>query len=473
MPTPRAAAETAITSLSNHFVFRKLGLCYDYYAEVTALLSPPLPELKDVKAGLPNPRGVGSGLADCALNGALLFDGLATRVELGIAAADEGLIYDRLIGGLIRLATIAPRHTVIAGLTPDGKGYYPPVGYEATLYWAYQAWRAGTTPTGALDSQTKIRSIGGHWVGDLWTGKLQTLETDETALVRGIIKPALLAVGYRLTGEDKWKDLAINALDVAAPLAAATPLRELFNAQLALRLLADIFYPFKPRRYPSPNQKKKADAEPEVKEPPVIDTRFVVAHEKILAKMKEIAPLFLPSLRAGKNFAPRFLDERPTLDWREVKNDIPWGRIAHEADTLAAPLFACLGLFWANDKQFTDAAAAALTEMLAALPVEKLWLARALTPLPLLHGLGVENGCWDADLNDYQLAWNKDDSLVEKFLAPNYDHANPLQAGHNEKRARTRVVAPVAPAPVATPAAETKYAGKNANHRHHRHRRRR
>jgi len=77
----RAAAEEALARLADSFVYRKLGICYDYFCPPESLPSPMLPHPKDVRQGLPNPMGLGSGMADCALNNALLCDAYALRAE--------------------------------------------------------------------------------------------------------------------------------------------------------------------------------------------------------------------------------------------------------------------------------------------------------------------------------------------------------------------------------------------------------
>ena len=78
---------------------------------------------------------------NCVLNNALLFDGLASRFEIGFASEQDDVIFDRLIGGTIRLGTVAPKSIIVRGLTGDGRYFYPESLLNTVVLWVFTAWR--------------------------------------------------------------------------------------------------------------------------------------------------------------------------------------------------------------------------------------------------------------------------------------------------------------------------------------------
>lgn len=399
----RAITANVLRYLAESFVFRKLGMVYDYYS--SSFPSPLLPNSKEVRKPTPNAYGFGTGMADCALNGALLFDSYALRLEIGYATEDEERIYDRLIGGLIRLSTSAPRNTVIRGLSPDGKSYYPLSGYEPVLYWAFYAWRAALTPTQAPESQNKIKNIALHWMENLEQNKWQILGRDNVLNNAGfhtdLIKPALLAVAFALTKMEKWKMLALKTFSANTKIDEPATVEQLFTMQLSLFLLTQIF----PDELPT-------------------------AREKMLA----IAKLAYPHLSTFRQFDEKILTDETPLDWRAMPENseaIIWARIIHENNHAAHPALAALIILWAGDADFLHQVSGEIKAMLTTIPWEKLWLARALSPIASIHSLGVTYGLWDNDLSEYQTKKiSGESSLVAPLMEPNYDSENPDKSGH-------------------------------------------
>ncbi|MBP5234049.1 MAG: hypothetical protein J6333_11665, partial [Planctomycetes bacterium] len=433
----RAAAEEALARLADSFVYRKLGICYDYFCPPESLPSPMLPHPKDVRQGLPNPMGLGSGMADCALNNALLCDAYALRLEIGCGTANDERLFDRLIGGIIRLGTIAPRNAVIRGLSPDGKSFYPQCGPLPVIHWAHSAWRAGTTPTVACESQFKIRNIVQHWMENLEQNAFKILNHDDAfnqgGWLSGVARPALLAMAGALTGNAKWKEQAEATLDVASaascPAASPGDAEALFALQEALDLLRHALSPrTAPRNAPEDANEAPAPA----------GTAHLTAIE---VAMNQVAQTAAPLLKWHESFHPETLDEKPSLDWHEIKEDgaLPWPRLTHEAQAAAAPALAAVAILLAPDAKVVQAQANGLRRFLAAIPWGRLWLGRALAPVALAHALGVEKGLWDEDLKERQPSFDGTASLVERFLDPAYDDANPGKTGHSTPAPRKEI----------------------------------
>ena len=433
-------AGSALKLLSESFVFRKLGICYDYYCAPNAIPNPLLPHAKDIKQGLPNPAGLGSGMADCALNNALLCDAFSTRLEIGFGTAEDDKVFDRIIGGIIRLATIAPKNSVIRGLSPDGKSYYPQSGHAAALYWAFSAWRAATTPAVASESQGKIRNICQHWMENLEQNGF-VLPNNDPALtaadwVGGILKPALLAVAFALSGNEKWRALALAELRLsdAAPERlpdSAGRAENLFAMQLSLYLLREILGTDRPT---------PAHAD----EPSTEKTAAAVANDfgnTLTAPMTVLADAAAKILAKYPELALNTLDDRPELDWHAVKEDgaLPWNRIIAENAGIADPALAMLTILWAADAATVQRHAPQIQEFLRFVPWEKVWLGRALTAAALGHALGVARGLWEENLREYQLAFDGKSSLVERFLDPAYDENNPDKSGPTEAAPRKEI----------------------------------
>lgn len=399
--------EAAMNILAQSFVFRKLGICYDLRATPDNFPSPLLPIGKEIVQGLPAPSGARSGMAEAAINNALLLDGYALRLEIGFAKEEEDRIFDRLIGGAIRLATIAPKSALIGSLSPDGKSFYPVPGADNYLAWAFYAWRSVTTATVAPESQGKLKNIAARWMARLESDNF-VLPGDDKSLSEETwdkqpLLPAMLAAAWALTGEEKWKKLALEKAVFSASVPTEAPARPLMITQMALHLLAEIF----------PGEEVGAIA------------------QKLQA---QLLPLAYRHLEDYRRFEPT--NGAPVPDWRTIPANgelpAPWLSMENELQTLASSAQAALACLFCKDKERLEAYTEGLTEFMQNAPLEQARLAASLCPMVAAHARGVELGLWDVTLSEYQFNFDTSKTLVERFMQPEYDELNPEQAGHED-----------------------------------------
>lgn len=422
--------------LESGFVFRKLGICYDLRSEPEAFPRPTLPQANETRAGKPDWTGRIGGLADCARNHGLLFDGYLLRVESGWSGGEEERIFDRLIGGLIRLATVGPKNYLIRGLTPDGRGFPGRTDADSHLYWAWAALRAHGTAAIALESQQKVANIAAKWMRRLKKDGFAIPPVhgsgpadEHLTVLDGESGPkllALVAVALAITGAGEWATLLASLATEnegarLAPPPAELPIERLLALQVALHLLT------------------QADPEKE---------RRRVAREH----MHAIAAAAEPHLDAFAGLDEAILGETPDLDWRSLpagEEDgagpvVPesWRRLEHERETAGRAVAAALCQLLVGEKRVAEPHAPVMARMLSETPWERLWSASALAPMLSVHGRGAEMGLWDERLQTYDPGGVAMPSLVARFLEDDYDDNHPEQAGHTESRKK-----PTQPAP--------------------------
>ncbi|MCX7935500.1 MAG: hypothetical protein N3A66_09625, partial [Planctomycetota bacterium] len=403
------------------FIFRRLGLCFDYASDPDDFPRRPLPTAREARNRQPNAAGLGSGIAYTAWNNGLLLDGYLLRLEIGLGGEAEERILDRLIGGLIRLATTAPRNYVVRGLTADGRGFYPAVDVDSYLLWSFSLWRAYTTAAIALESQTKMHNIAKRWIErlerdgfriPLLEGEGENPDGDLAAAdgARGPKLLAILAVAGAVTREDRWftrlSEKAASDGGCRLSAAAAAGAREILSRQIAYYLLHHL------------------NREESLK--PLIAERLLENARAALA--------FLDSFR---RFAPEEYTDK--LDWR-AGGGPDWPRARHESETIAASLEAGLTLLLSGERDLIQPQAAALESCLRSVPWQRLCLASAIAPAISLHARGCELGLWDQDLLSRPKA-NAEESLVAKYLAEDFDRLHPHLAGHSAPAEEEEVAA--------------------------------
>ncbi len=444
---PAAAADLntsilrAIAALENGFIFRKLGVCYDYVTTPGEFPRRTLPNAQEARDSLPNAAGLGTGLADCSKLGALLFDGYLLRLENGLGSPDEERVFDRLIGGLIRTGTTAPKGYLVRGLTADGRGFYRATDADTHVFWAFALWRAYRTAAIALESQTKLENIAGKWLGRLerdgfdvpgvegkpgYAGEMSAPDARQ-----GPKLLAVLAVGADLTNDPHWREvlkqkLAENDRARLAEPAPGMPPAEMLATQLAWTLLAQ-------------------------------QEEFVGAETVELARSRQrtLARLARPHCGAFRNLPAETLAEAPDLDWRAQREALrlpepgaafvlppAWSRLERERETYQAALEAALTVLLAGERELAAEIAEDAGECLRLGPWENLWLGGAIAPAISVHARGVELGLWDAKLLDRAETQEKLRISVAPYLEPDFDERFPERAGHVEPPAARREEAP-------------------------------
>ncbi len=394
--------------ISSSFMFRKLGICYDLKALPDEFPRKSLPTAQDVKDVKPDATGSYTGIHDCITNNALLFDGYALRLEIGFAdEAKEERVYDRLIGGAIRLSTIAPQNAILCGLSSDGKSFYPQTNARAYLAWAFYAWRIVTTPTVLQDSQAKVKNIASRWISKLASDDF-VLPYDNKELVDGSwqsepLVAGLLAAAWVTTGEDKWKKLALEKASFSTALPETATGSDLLTQQLALHMIAEIF--------PEEEIGKKAKA-----------------------RMLQILPLAIKLLAKASDYTPKEYEQEPSLDWHEIDdlNNLPqsWEAFVAERDTVGEAIIGALVCVLCADGEALKPYAAQLSATITAKPWDKFRLAATLCPVASIHARGVELGLWDESLQDYSIGFDGDEALVSRYMSEDFDELNPDKSGH-------------------------------------------
>lgn len=398
-----------IDDLAEKFFFRKLGVCYDYRCGSSGFPSQFLPKAKDVSSSLPDACGTGTGMFDSLFNNTFLLETLALRFELGIARASEDRILDRLIGGAIRFSTIGPKSGMIRGLAPDGRSFYPDSGDESFVLWAYYAWRTCNSPAVAIESQGKLSNIASRWINSLNSADFVPPASDKI-LGAGewysvLYLPALQAAVGDLASEEKWKKLALEKLPAEFPaISDAATARQLLDCMLCLNLLFSVF----------PDEAKLQP--------------LVAYRQKLIAKCENLLTVWKDNPCADNA-------EMPELDWRTRENgdqQAGWERLQKEADTLGEALLAASGIMLCAGNDEIVQNAAVIEEMLRGVCWSGCWNAQSLILSSFVHARGVELQLWDKEISEYQITFDTSATLVEKFMAEDYDEKNPDLAGHTE-----------------------------------------
>ncbi len=396
-----------LQKLASEFVYRKLGICYDYPTFDNSFPLKSLPKADEVCNSIPDSSGRTTGMYNCTLNNALLFDGLADRFEIGFGSEQDDLILDRLIGGTIRLGTVAPKNVIVRGLTGDGRYFYPDTDLETALLWAFTAWRTVNTTTVAIDSQQKIINISSRWINKLNSREYQTSEesstTDLSRLKDRILLSGILAVCSAIVDHDAWHKEFSRIFPNTIEISEDTPLRDLLVIQISLYLINII----------------SAD-----------DTKVTDTIRPVMSNIAVLAEKYLGNY---KNLDPELLATEFDSDWREFNSAAPLPalqRITNEEETVTASIQSMQIIMYSNDTAVITKNKELMITAIQEIPWEKLVLATSLTPLAAIHAKGVELKLWDEKLNEFAISFAADDSLVAEFLTPDYDDKHQEKAGH-------------------------------------------
>ncbi len=420
----------AQAAIEEKFLFRKLGLPFDYASSPDDFPSKFFATSREARTNQPNPSGLGGGYHFTARNHALLFESYLLRLELGIEGPGDEAILDRLIGGLIRLATVAPKSFLVGGLAPDGRGFFGAPRRENHAAWMFAVNRGLATAAISLDSQEKFRSIAGKWLDRIRRERFRLHGVDGKAVAGGDFSqpdaesgPLLLAMlltAARLSGEERdWEAYAAAAEENGrARLGSFTPengwggrLAELMWRQCSWSTIFQL------------------DREP---------ARRDLARER----MREHALAAAPHCSAWRKWDRSLMATPLDLDWRKCRavslEESPYGFVPPESwkrldneSHLETSMNAGYILLLTGDSELAGDQAAELEECLRTVPWGECVALNALSGTIGVHGRGLELGLWDAGLYEsMHVGPASETSYAAKYLEPSYDEKNLDKAGH-------------------------------------------
>lgn len=414
----------AWNAIDEKFLFRKLGLPYDFASNPDDFPSQAFATARDVRGGLPNPQGEGSGLACMCRNHSLVFDASLLRVELGINTDADTQRLDRLIGGLIRLATVAPKGFLVGGLTADGRGFYAQPQTDNHAAWAWSAWRGMSTAAIAPESQEKFHSIAQKWFARARREEFHLKTVDGKPAPHadldeaGPLLPAMFRVAAWASGsEQDMEEYAAKAdengrarLAPGPDACAAADLGPLLWRQACLTLLAES----------DPDKDRQAAAR---------------------AAMRAAALAAAPHVCLWRQWDKSLIDTPVDLDWRgRPTADTPLGFAPHESwqrlineRTPAAALQAMLVVLLSADRELANAHAEEMAQALTEIDWGAFVSLEPLAAAVAVHAHGADMGLWEAPLCPGMLGPDPAaTTLVAKYMTPEYDELNPDKAGHTE-----------------------------------------
>ncbi len=417
-------------AIEQKFLFRKIGLPFDYASPPDDFPSKCFATAKEARANLPNPSGLGGGYHFSCRNHALLFDGYLLRVEAGIESPGDEAILDRLIGGLIRLATVAPKSFLVSGLAPDGRGFYGQPRRENHAAWAFAALRGLSTAAISPESQEKFRSIAGKWFERLRRDKFRLTCIDGKAAPgggialpdadEGVFLLAAMLTAAKASGEDRDAQAYAQAAgeNERARFGGFAPeggwtaamMPELLWRQAAWSVVRD----------QDPDGDRKALAR---------------------MRMEEYAAAAAEHAGAWRAWDRTLLEEKPDFDWRKAPkvsseesvrgfDASGWRRVEND-QAVGSALAAALTVFLTGDAALAESVAGEAEACLREIPWDGIVALSALAPAVGVHARGVELGLWDKELyDDRRETPSVEVSFAAKYLEPDYDEAHPEQAGH-------------------------------------------
>ncbi|MCD8138736.1 MAG: hypothetical protein LUE17_02985 [Planctomycetaceae bacterium] len=421
------AVRTVQGAVEQRFLFRKIGLPFDYASDPEDFPSKAFATAKEARANQPNQSGLGGGYHFSCRNHALLFDSYLLRIETGIEAPGDDGILDRLIGGLIRLATVAPKSFLVGGLAPDGRGFYAQPRRANHAAWSFAVNRGLTTAAIAPESQEKFRSIAGKWMDRIRREKFKLHSIDGKALPNGDLSqpepengPLLLAMlltAARASGEgrdfeayeEKAEEGSRARFGVYTPEGGwAECLPCLMWRSAVWSILAES----------DPNAERSALAK---------------------ERLAEAARLAVSHVGAWRQWNAELTKEPVDFNWRTFpKADTElgftpppsWARLDNERHIEDA-LSAAYTVLLAGDRELAEPIAGEMEECLQTIPWADIVSLTALAPVIGVHARGVEMDLWDKALYESRREPPSSEvSFAARYLEPDYDSENPDKAGH-------------------------------------------
>lgn len=424
------SAKAAQAAIEQKFLFRKIGLPFDYASNPDDFPAKSFANAKEARANIPNPSGLGGGFHFSCRNHALLFDGYLLRIELGIESPTDEAILDRLIGGLIRLTTVAPKSFLVSGLAPDGRGFYAQPRRENHAAWAFAIMRGLTTAAISPESQEKFRSIAQKWMDRVRRERFKLQTVDGKSVPGGELnRPdgdmgpfhlAMLLTAARASGEERDIKAYAEAAEEngRARFVSFTP-----DGGWTVDAMSDLLW-----RQAAWSIVSHWDPD---------EGRVKIARER----MVENAGAAVPHVGNWLGCDPSVFGP-VDLDWRRFPRvgveESPYGFVPPESwdrfsveQKLANALDAAYVVFLAGDGGLVPDVGEGVEECLRTVDWGAVVLLNAVAPVPAIHARGVELGLWDKGLFEEHRAGDMGEvSLVARYLEDDYDDRNPDKAGH-------------------------------------------
>ena len=403
------AVNVALNELSTKFVYRKLGLCYDYPTAENVFPLKTLPKAGEAANDIPNTTGKDTGMYNCILNNALLFDGYASRFEIGFGTAQDEIIFDRLIGGTIRLGTVAPKNVIVRGLTGDGRYFYSDSCSDAALLWSFTAWRTVTTTSVAVESQQKLVNISSRWVNKLHDKDYKIREENDPIDNEGVLGKlklcAILAVCSQLLKNEKWSKEFTQKFTGDFTIAEDASIIDLLIAQISLYMITEVH-----------------------KE----DPKVTAVTTPLMLSIGKRASKFIDKY---KELDSELLKTEVDTNWRdfkEIKAEFTTSqkRFKNEADSVSTSVHAMYIVLYSGSEELIKEQKDRMIQAIKGIPWEDLTLANSLSSIASIHARGVDYKLWDEPLHEYTLSFKAETSLVADYLKPDYDDTHEHKAGH-------------------------------------------
>lgn len=223
-----------------------------------------LPMPDDIRKIIPNPNGWKTGMEDSTINGGVMLAAVCDRYD----ATGETHLRDaaeRIFAGLELCASLSRREGfILRSVSPiDGQSYYPESSRDQVTHFAHGLWRYAKSPLCGATGQARIKKLMNAVCADM--ERSVTPENDyeygREDGIPGLVSkmwgegvqpheafrlPMVYAVGWEVTGEARWRNLARKFANEGIPLAEQLDAKimgyayTLFQHQVSLEVLAEV-----------------------------------------------------------------------------------------------------------------------------------------------------------------------------------------------------------------------------------------
>jgi hypothetical protein len=223
-----------------------------------------LPTPEEIGQIIPNPNGWSTGMEDSAINGGVMLAAVCDRYD---ATGEDSLrkAAERIFAGLELCAGLSPRKGfILRSVSPiDGRSYYPESSRDQVTHFVHGLWCYAHSPLCGAAERSRVVAVMADVCADM--ERAVTPEHDyhygrENGIPGGVSKmwgehvqpheifrlPMVYAVGWDVTGDPHWRDLALrfarDGMDLAGRLDAAgmNNAYALFQHQVSLEVLSHV-----------------------------------------------------------------------------------------------------------------------------------------------------------------------------------------------------------------------------------------